>query len=91
MKKLELIDEALKRGARPTPACAMVQIAMSTYYSWKNLLGQTGSCADRRPQAEHPPPSWRYSDAYRSEPVAECNSPAYQDLTAYEICCDQLV
>ena len=58
MKKLELVDEALKRGARPAPACAMVQIAMSTYYSWKSLLRQTGSCADRRPLSEHPPPSW---------------------------------
>ena len=29
------------------------------------------------------------SDAYRSKPVALCSSPAYQDLTAYEICRDQ--
>ena len=58
MRMIELIDEALAAGARPEPACALLHIAVSTYYSWKQLLRQTGSCADRRPQAEHPPPSW---------------------------------
>ena len=55
---IELIDGALAAGARPAAACALLHIAASTCCSWKSLLRQTGSCADRRMQAGHPPPLW---------------------------------
>ena len=86
----ELNDEALAAGARPEPACALLRTAVSTCCSWKSLLRQTGSCADRRPQAKHPPPEWRYSDEYRSQLVALCSRPEYAALTPCGICADQL-
>ena len=90
MRKLELIDEALAGGARPAAACAMVQLSARTYYNYRRELTRCGSTADRRPQARRAAPAWRYSDQYRRELVALCNTPEYQDLTPYEICCDQL-
>ena len=85
----ELTDEALAAGARPEPACALLHIAVSTCCSWKSLLRQTGSRADRRMQAGHPPPEWRCSDEYRAQLVALCSRPEYAALTPYEICADQ--
>lgn len=89
MRKLELIDEALAGGARPAAACAMVQLSARTYYNYRRELTRCGSTADRRPQARRAAPAWRYSDQYRRELVALCNTPEYQDLTPHEICCDQ--
>ena len=83
------VDEALKRGAKPAPACAMVQTP-AHLPQWQRRLAQTTTCRQRRPLLEHPPPSWRYSAECRSELVALCNSPVYQDLTAHEDSRDQL-
>ena len=71
------------RVGTAAPACAMVHTpaACRSGSAGRHRLQPTGStgrswCIRCRPGC--------YSDEYRSELVAECSSPAYQDLTAHE-------
>ena len=50
------VAEAVTRGERPAPACAMVQTP-ARLPQWQRRRAQTTTCCDRRPLLEHPPPS----------------------------------
>ena len=67
---------AVAQGERPHPPAPWCKTP-AHLPQWQRRLAQTTTCRQRRPLLEHPPPSWRYADAYRSELVALCNSPAY--------------
>ena len=60
-----LIDQAVSSGARLSHACRELGITERTYYRWKALDKEHGSCEDRRAFADHSIPANKLSPEER--------------------------
>ena len=81
-KAVELVEQARSAGARLTPACAELGIAVRTYQRWTE--GGEIRC-DGRPQAKRPVPANRLSEAERDRILAVCHEPGYASLPPGQI------
>ncbi len=77
---LELIDEAVRSGARLEPACEILGLSVRTIQRWQ---GQGGG-EDRRHGPKREPPN-KLSGAERQEVLEIATSPAYCDLSPHQI------
>lgn len=75
-----LIDEAVVAGARRAQACAEAGLSARTLERWR--LSPTG---DLRPEAEHPAPANRLSDAERAQISEVANSPEFASVPPGQI------
>ena len=50
---LELIDEAIAKGARQRQACEVLELTSRTVRRWRKQLRETGTLADSRQSAAH--------------------------------------
>jgi putative transposase len=79
---IEDITEARRQGARLEEACEVVGICLRTYRRWT----QGGEVkADGRPQAYHPPPAHRLSDAERTAVLRVCSEARFASLPPSQI------
>ena len=53
MEAIQLIDEAVRNGARLSKACERLGITERTYYRWQSLNKEHNSYDDRRAYADH--------------------------------------
>ncbi len=77
---LELIDDAVRRGARLKPACEILGLSVRTIQRWQ---GQGGG-EDRRHGPKREPPN-KLSAAERQAVLEIVNSPQYCDLSPHQI------
>lgn len=77
---LELIDEAVRSGARRDPACELLGLSVRTLQRWQ---AQDGG-EDRRHGPKREPPN-KLSAAQRQEVLQIVNSPEYCDLSPNQI------
>ena len=71
------IEQARAEGARLKPACAVAGLDARTLQRWKASNGL--AAGDRRPDAEHPPPSHALSEAERAHLIAVANEPRFAE------------
>ena len=76
----ELIDEAVRRGARLERACEVVGISVRTLQRW----ALPGAAEDRR-EGPRRVPGNRLSEAERKKIVATANAPEHKDLSPKQI------
>jgi putative transposase len=76
---MSLIQEALKEGARLSPACATIGISLRTYQRWK-----AGNHSDRRKGAKKHIPR-KLTAEERGEIRALCCDHEFKDENPYEI------
>lgn len=76
------IEVAKAQGARLEPACRVVGISLRTYRRWTQG-GEVRS--DGRPEAQHPAPAQRLSEAERAEVIRVCNEPRFASLPPSQI------
>lgn len=81
-KRIEDIEAARREGARLGPACEVVGIDLRTYRRW--MRGGEIQ-ADRRPEANRPPPTHRLSEAERDEVLRVCHEPRFASLPPSQI------
>ena len=81
-RTVELIDEAVRAGARKAPACRLLGLSVRTVQRWR-CDGDVGE--DRRPNAERPVPTNALSEAERGAVLAVCNSPEHASLPPSQI------
>lgn len=79
---IELIDEAIKSGARQFKACAELNISERTYNRWKD---PSTPLEDRRPMAIRPEPHNKISPEVKQEIIEVANSSKYKDLSPHQI------
>lgn len=79
---IDLIQEACSGGARLPPAWKVAELSLRTYRRWY-CDGKV--CADKRPEAIHPEPQNKLSEAERKAVVAKCNEPEYASLPPSQI------
>ncbi len=79
---VELVEEAMARGARQEKACALLGISVRTYQRWTR---EGGIEPDRRPEAPRPAPANRLSEAERERILEVCNWPEYASLPPSQI------
>ena len=84
-KAITLIEEAVQNGARRELACKEMGIDERTYFRWKALQKQTGSCQDRRPEAERPEPANKLTAEERQRILETINEPDYASRPPAEI------
>ncbi len=77
---LELIDEAVRCGARLEPACKILGLSVRTIQRWQ----AHGGGEDRRHGPKREPPN-KLSTAERQEVLEIVNSPEYCDLSPNQI------
>lgn len=79
---IDLIQEAVRDGARLHKACAEAQIALRTYRRWY----QAGKLqSDQRPEASRPVPTNKLSDQEQDHILELCNRAIYADLPPTQI------
>lgn len=76
------IDEACGDGARLKPACEVAELSVRTYERWTR--GE-GIKADGRPEAVHPAPGNKLSEAERETIRATVNEPRFSSLPPSQI------
>jgi transposase InsO family protein len=72
------IRQARAAGARLAPLCELAGLDVRTMQRWH--AGNGRARADRRPDAEHAPPSHALSKAERARIVAMANEPRFADM-----------
>lgn len=77
---LELIDEAMRSGARLEPACEVLGPSVRTIQRWQ----AQGGGYDRRHGPKSDPPN-KLSTAERQQVLEIVNSPQYCDLSPNQI------
>ncbi len=77
---LELIDEAVRCGARLEPACEILGLSVRTIQRWQ----VQGGGEDRRHGPKREPPN-KLSAAERQEVLKLVTSPQYSDLSPHQI------
>ncbi len=81
-KAVELIEEAVRAGARRGRACTELGLSLRTYQRWT----RGGALReDARPSAKRPVPANRLSDAERAAVLEECNRPEHASLGPAQI------
>ncbi len=80
---MKWIAEAVQSGARKDRACDTVGLSTRTIQRWQGEGGEVK--ADQRPQAKHPVPANKLSEAERSQVVEVCNRPEYASLPPSQI------
>lgn len=81
---VELMDEAVKQGARREKACQVMGLDSSTLRRWRPAQA-TAVQADQRPLVERPAPRHKLSEAECELIVATCHQLAYASLAPSQI------
>ncbi len=84
-KTVELVDEAVAKGARRSKACAELGINERTWFRWKARQEKTGNYKDGRQDAERPAPANRLSEEERETILATVNKSEYASMPPAEI------
>jgi transposase InsO family protein len=77
---IELIDEAIGRGARQAKACEVVGIAGRTYQRW-----QSAGLTDRRQVIEKQAPANKLDEQERQAIIAVCNTEEFRSQSPKQI------
>ena len=77
---LELVEEALKAGARLNPACEILGLSARTHQRWK----EQGTGGDRR-RGPKSAPANKFSPKEREQVLQVVNSPEFCDLSPKQI------
>lgn len=80
---LDVVDEAVRQGARYKKACHVIGIAASTLRRWRPR--GKGVKVDGRPEAQRPIPARRLSAEERQRLVDTCNSAEFASLPPCQI------
>lgn len=75
----ELIEEAVKAGARRAQACACIGLSLRTLERW-NPKGQHYLCFDQRACLPKPKPVHALTESERAQILELCNQPEYASL-----------
>ena len=84
-KGIELIDEAVKSGAKLFKACKELGITERTYYRWIKQLNTLGTIEDLRPITQRPEPANKLTNQEREQIVETVNMPEYASMPPCEI------
>lgn len=76
---MQLINEAVKAGARQRRACEELQVSVRTVQRWRHKP------EDGRPKALHDTPSNKLSEEERMAVLVAANCPGYASLTPHQI------
>ena len=80
-----LIDQAVSSGARLSAACREIGITERTYYRWKALDKEHGSCEDRRAFADHSNPANKLSPEERQAVLDTVNEERFASMPPCQI------
>ena len=83
VKAIELIDEAIRSGARRSKACAELCISDRTYRRW--TCGDDEALVDARSTVQREPPSNKLSAEARQAIIDVCNEPEFANLPPGQI------
>jgi putative transposase len=81
-KAMELIEIAVRSGARQERACKELGISLRTLQRWRD---ETTPLEDQRPFAKRPEPVNKLSEAERAEIIKICNQSEFQSLPPSQI------
>lgn len=76
---LNLIDQAVRAGARQAHACAVLNVTARTVQRWRHTP------ADRRPATRHEAPANKLCATERAAVLVAANRPGYASLTPHQI------
>lgn len=82
---IELINEAVKNGARRCKACSLIGITERTYFRWCSQRANLGILDDLRPSSDHSNPPQQLSEEECKRIIEIVNSPKYKDLPVAQI------
>lgn len=82
---LELVDEAIAAGARQSAACAELGVSARTLQRYRAQEAEGEPVADRRPEAEHPAPPNKLTDAERRRILEVTCAPEFASLPPSQI------
>ena len=85
MTAIELIDEAVDKGARLFKACEVLKITERTYYRWIALDKEFDSFEDRRAFADHSNPANKLTCEERQLALDMANSKKYERIPPCQI------
>ena len=72
-------------GARLSKACERLGISDRTYYRWKKLEAEYGSCEDRRAYADHSDPANKLRPEERQKVIDTVNEPRFASMPPCQI------
>lgn len=79
---IELINEAVKNGAREHKACKVLEISQRTLFRWRS---ETTPNEDQRPHAIRPEPKNKLSEEEKNQILEIVNRPEFQSLPPSQI------
>ena len=83
---LELIDEAIAKGARQRKACEVLGLTSRTIRRWKKQFRETGTLEDSRQLAAHTrTPANKLTELEKQQILTLCNQPEYSSLPPSQI------
>ncbi len=84
-RAIELIDAAVKCGAKLFEACKEIGITERTYYRWIKQLSTMGTIEDLRPIVKRPEPANKLTKQEREKIIETVNQPEYASMPLCEI------
>lgn len=84
-KAVELIDDAVKNGARLFKACEKLGITERTYYRLVKQNNEVGTIEDLHPIVARPEPTNKLSKDEREKIITVVNQPEYTSMPPCEI------
>ena len=85
MEAIQLIDEAVRNGARLSKACERLGITERTYYRWQSLNKEHNSYDDRRAYADHSNPANKLTSEERQKVIDTVNEERFASMPPCEI------
>lgn len=79
LEAIQLIDEAVRAGARQERACGMLGLSERTIQRWRHMP------QDQRPHARRPVPANKLTQRERDALLEAANRPGYATLTPHQI------
>ena len=85
MEAIQLIDEAVRNGARLSKACERLGITERTYYRWQSHKNEHNSYDDRLAYADHSNPANKLTSEERQKVIDTVNEERFASMPPCEI------